>query len=83
MSLQAIIIGSSHAGANVAYNLRKDGFNGKIDIFTKEKIFPYHRPPLSKDFLKNHTPLDKLFFKPENSMQKIKSIFILNQKLIQ
>lgn len=65
MSLQAIIIGSSHAGANVAYNLRKDGFNGKIDIFTKEKIFPYHRPPLSKDFLKNHTPLDKLFFKPE------------------
>ena len=50
MSLQAIIIGSSHAGANVAYNLRKDGFNGKIDLFTKEKIFPYHRPPLSKDF---------------------------------
>ena len=65
MSLQAIIIGSSHAGANVAYNLRKDGFNGKIDLFTKEKIFPYHRPPLSKDFLKNHTPVDKLFFKPE------------------
>ena len=65
MSLQAIIVGSSHAGANVAYNLRKDGFNGKIDLFTREKIFPYHRPPLSKDFLKNHTPLDKLFFKPE------------------
>ena len=65
MSLQAIIIGSSHAGANVAYNLRKDGFNGKIDLFTKEKIFPYHRPPLSKDFLKNHTTIDKLFFKPE------------------
>ena len=41
MSLQAIIVGSSHAGANVAYNLRKDGFNGKIDLFTKEKIFPY------------------------------------------
>ena len=65
MSLQVIIVGSSHAGANVAYNLRKDGFNGKIDLFTKEKIFPYHRPPLSKDFLKNLTPIDKLFFKPE------------------
>ena len=43
MSLQAIIVGSSHAGANVAYNLRKDGFNGKIDLFTKEKIHKFYR----------------------------------------
>ena len=39
MSLQAIIIGSSHAGANVAYNLRKDGFNGKIDLLLRKKYF--------------------------------------------
>ena len=55
MSLQVKIIGSSHAGANVAYNLRRDGFEGDIEIISTESFPPYHRPPLSKDFLKGKT----------------------------
>ena len=51
MSLQVKIIGSSHAGANVAFNLRRDGFEGDIEIISTESFPPYHRPPLSKDFL--------------------------------
>ena len=65
MSLQVKIIGSSHAGANVAYNLRRDGFEGDIEIISTESFPPYHRPPLSKDFLKGKTEKEKLAFKPE------------------
>ncbi|MDB4210439.1 FAD-dependent oxidoreductase, partial [Gammaproteobacteria bacterium] len=65
-----IIIGGGHAGANVAFNLRKDGFEGEIDIFSNEEFLPYHRPPLSKEFLKKKMETEKLFFKSESFYQE-------------
>ena len=62
---KVLIIGGGHAGANVAFSLRKDGFEGEIDILSNEEFLPYHRPPLSKDFLKKNIETEKLFFKPE------------------
>ena len=63
---KVVIIGGGHAGANVAFSLRKDGFEGEIDILSNEEFLPYHRPPLSKDFLKKNIEIEKLFFKPES-----------------
>ncbi len=63
---KVVIIGGGHAGANVAFSLRKDGFEGEIDILSNEEFLPYHRPPLSKDFLKKNIETEKLFFKPES-----------------
>ena len=63
---EVVIIGGGHAGANVAFSLRKDGFEGEIDILSNEEFLPYHRPPLSKDFLKKNIEIEKLFFKPES-----------------
>ena len=51
---KVIIIGGGHAGANVAFSLRKDGFEGEIDIFSNAEFLPYHRPSLSIAFLKNN-----------------------------
>ncbi|MEK9649466.1 MAG: FAD-dependent oxidoreductase [Gammaproteobacteria bacterium] len=67
---KVIIVGGGHAGANVAYNLRKDGFLGNISILSQERHFPYHRPPLSKDFFKSKIAEDKLFFKPSSFYQQ-------------
>tara|TARA_B110000305_G_scaffold240950_1_gene313179 strand:+ start:54 stop:1277 length:1224 start_codon:yes stop_codon:yes gene_type:complete len=67
---KVIIIGGGHAGANVAFNLRKDGFEGEIDIFSNEEFLPYHRPPLSKEFLKKKMETEKLFFKSESFYQE-------------
>ena len=53
------IIGSGHAGCNTAINLRRAGFSESIKIFSKEKYFPYHRPPLSKKFFKATLPEKK------------------------
>ena len=63
---KVLIIGGGHAGANVAFTLRKDGFEGDIDVLSNEEFLPYHRPPLSKDFLKKNIETEKLFFKPES-----------------
>ena len=60
---KVIIVGGGHAGASVAFNLRRDGFIGDITILTEEHHLPYHRPPLSKDFFKAKIEKDKLFFK--------------------
>ena len=55
---KVLIIGGGHAGANTAFALRKDGFDGDITIISDEGYLPYHRPPLSKDFLKpSDTPI--------------------------
>jgi len=62
---KVLIIGGGHAGANTAFTLRKDGFEGEINIVSDEDYLPYHRPPLSKDFLKQKIPVDKLSFKPD------------------
>ena len=46
-----IVIGASHAGVNFAFNLRKEGWQGKIILFDSDPFLPYHRPPLSKSYL--------------------------------
>jgi 3-phenylpropionate/trans-cinnamate dioxygenase ferredoxin reductase component len=42
------IVGSSHAGVEVAAQLRTSGFANAIVLISDEPDLPYHRPPLSK-----------------------------------
>ncbi|WNH11957.1 NAD(P)/FAD-dependent oxidoreductase [Thalassobellus suaedae] len=48
-----VVIGASHAGVNLAFSLRKEGWEGSILLFDKDPEIPYHRPPLSKTYLSN------------------------------
>jgi 3-phenylpropionate/trans-cinnamate dioxygenase ferredoxin reductase subunit len=48
-----IIIGAGHGGAQAAASLREDGYQGRITLVSDERVAPYHRPPLSKAFLKD------------------------------
>ena len=47
-----VIVGASHAGVQLAVSLRKDGWTGRCVLIGDEPHLPYHRPPLSKDYLK-------------------------------
>jgi 3-phenylpropionate/trans-cinnamate dioxygenase ferredoxin reductase subunit len=49
----AVIIGAGHGGAQTAASLREEGFQGRITLVSDERVPPYHRPPLSKAFLKD------------------------------
>ena len=51
----AVIIGAGHGGAQAAASLREEGFQGRITLISDERVAPYHRPPLSKAFLKDPT----------------------------
>jgi len=60
-----IIIGASHAGAQLANSVRKEGWQGRILVIGDEPMAPYHRPPLSKALLMQEKTADQLdIFKP-------------------
>ncbi|GLR70517.1 NAD(P)/FAD-dependent oxidoreductase [Agaribacter marinus] len=51
LSMNAVVIGASHAGVNFAFNLRQQGWQGTITVVDSDPELPYHRPPLSKKTL--------------------------------
>lgn len=60
----AVIIGASHAAAQLAASLRQGGWEGRISIVGDEAIPPYHRPPLSKAYLAGEKHSDELLIRP-------------------
>jgi 3-phenylpropionate/trans-cinnamate dioxygenase ferredoxin reductase subunit len=59
------IVGSGHAGFQVAASLRQLGFGEPIFLINDEGHLPYQRPPLSKAYLKGTGGPDTLMFRPQ------------------
>ena len=64
MTDKCLIIGASHAAAQLVLSLRQEGWQGEIAVISEEEALPYHRPPLSKDFLSGDKTLDDLLIRP-------------------
>ncbi|MBX3092222.1 MAG: FAD-dependent oxidoreductase [Cryobacterium sp.] len=60
-----IIVGGGLAGVSAAEELRKQGFDGTIQLVAKEPHAPYIRPPLSKGYLNGSDGLDAVFVHPD------------------
>jgi len=58
-----IIVGGSHAAAQLAASLRQGGWQGDISIVGDEPLPPYHRPPLSKAYLAGEKHTDQLLIR--------------------
>ena len=67
---RCIIIGGGHAGAQACINLRKEGWTDEIVLISDENSLPYHRPPLSKNYLLGHVDEKGLLIRPEQAYQK-------------
>ncbi|MBP2543166.1 NAD(P)/FAD-dependent oxidoreductase [Acinetobacter guillouiae] len=76
MSQKCIIVGMSHAGIHLATSLRQYGWQGEILMIGNEDILPYHRPPLSKTFLKKQS--DTTLIYPESNFEKYQIQFRLS-----
>lgn len=61
-----IIVGGGLAGVSAAEELRRQGFDGTIQIIGKEPHAPYIRPPLSKGYLNGSDGLDAVFVHPDS-----------------
>jgi len=59
-----VVVGAGHAGGSAAAFLRQYGWTGPITVIGEEPIAPYHRPPLSKAWLKGETDADSLALRP-------------------
>ncbi|WP_376702045.1 FAD-dependent oxidoreductase [Mesorhizobium sp. ISC25] len=48
-----VIVGAGHAGVQAAASLREEGYDGSVILIGDENELPYHKPPLSKTFIKD------------------------------
>lgn len=53
MDNSVVIVGTGHAGVQAAASLREEGFEGPVILLGEEPDLPYHKPPLSKTFIKD------------------------------
>lgn len=60
-----VIIGASLAGAKATEALRKEGYDGRLLMFGQEAQPPYLRPPLSKEYLRGESSVEKVLVHPD------------------
>ncbi len=77
MSENFVIVGASHAAAMLAPSLRQHGWQGRIVVIGAEASIPYHRPPLSKDYLAGSKSLEEILIRPAKVYEKSEVEFIL------
>ena len=77
MSENFVIVGASHAASMLAPTLRQQGWQGRIIVVGAEASIPYHRPPLSKDYLAGEKTLDEILIRPATLYEKSEVEFIL------
>jgi len=57
-AIDYLIIGGGLAGATAAEELRKQDAKGRIVLVSNDNKLPYHRPPLSKEYLRSEIEAD-------------------------
>ncbi len=78
----AIIIGASHAAAQLVVRLYKEGWDGTIMLVGEEPYLPYHRPPLSKALLAGEKTEEQILIRPKAQYEKIGVILKLGRRAI-
>ena len=65
-----VIVGASHAAAQLVASLRQRGWSGPIRLIGDEGRVPYERPPLSKAYLAGEVDAEKLAIRSESFYAK-------------
>jgi NADPH-dependent 2,4-dienoyl-CoA reductase/sulfur reductase-like enzyme len=60
-----VIVGTGHGGAQAAIALRQQGHDGRIVMIGRDRVPPYERPPLSKEYLAGEKPFERILIRPE------------------
>lgn len=63
---ELVVIGGGLASARAIKSYRAAGGDGRIALVSKDTIVPYHRPPLSKKFLRGESEREDAFVEPES-----------------
>lgn len=81
MERTCIIVGASHAAAQLAPSLRQEGWEGRIIVIGDESSLPYHRPPLSKAYLLGDKQADDLLIRAADVYARFNIEFRLGERV--
>jgi 3-phenylpropionate/trans-cinnamate dioxygenase ferredoxin reductase subunit len=81
MSKCCIVVGASHAAAQLAVSLRQEGWEGRILVIGEEPVIPYHRPPLSKEYLAGNKTLEEITIRPREAYEQAQVEFLLQRRV--
>lgn len=70
MTARVVIIGAGQGGLQAAESLRSKSYQGEIVLCGDEAHLPYHRPPLSKDFLLGKIDQEQLTIRQDTVFEK-------------
>jgi NADPH-dependent 2,4-dienoyl-CoA reductase/sulfur reductase-like enzyme len=59
------IVGGGLASARAIKSFREAGGDGPVTLFSRDDVVPYHRPPLSKRFLRGEAEREDTLVEPE------------------
>ena len=67
-----VVLGSGHAGSELALAARQGGWPDRILLIGDEPELPYHRPPLSKAYMLGTTGREDIRLRPESAYEAAK-----------
>src|SRR5215831_2479176 len=62
-TFQNVIVGGGLAAGMAAQEYREAGGDGSTLLIARESHPPYHRPPLTKEFLRGEKPVEELYMR--------------------
>ena len=68
---RVVIVGAGAAGDGAAEALRKAGFDGPVVLVGRDRHPAYHRPYLSKQFLRDELPIDRVGLRKPDDYGKL------------
>jgi 3-phenylpropionate/trans-cinnamate dioxygenase ferredoxin reductase component len=68
---RVVIVGAGAAGDGAAEALRKAGFDGPVVLVGRDRHPAYHRPYLSKQFLRDELPIDRVPLRHRDDYEKL------------
>ena len=81
-SFDVVIVGAGHGGAQAAVALRQGGFAGSIAMIGNEAEPPYERPPLSKEYLAQEKPFERIYIRPPTFWAEKNIELMLGQEVV-
>ena len=83
MTQNCLIIGASHAAAQLVVSLRQSGWTGDITLVGDEAELPYQHPPLSKDVLYGDKDISDILIRPKEAYEQANVTMILGERATQ
>ncbi|MBL8271514.1 NAD(P)/FAD-dependent oxidoreductase [Steroidobacter sp.] len=75
------VVGGGHAGGEIAFALRQQGYTGPLTIIAEEGHLPYQRPPLSKAYLKGECEASSLYLRQQAAYEKANIDVLLSRRV--